>query len=355
MFLSESVSGTYLILQPICDREKAMLFDVVSFGETMLRFTPSAGERLEDTPTLRIYVAGSESNTLACLARLGLKTSWLSALPQNPLGKHVETELRRHGVNTDAIVWENGKTRLGIFYAEELPDPLGVQVYYDRADSACSSMDIERIGFSHVENARMLHLTGITPALSSNAHAVFTRLLTIAHDKRIPLSFDVNYRAKLWSATEAATGIERACLQADILFCTRDDAADIWGFVGQPEAVLRQIAQKFGAKHASKTFVLTLGSEGAAQLRDDIYSTAPAFSTSGTARFGSGDAFAAGYLFAYLEGSLYHELHDKYNISQLAFGNALAALKRCFPGDIAIVTPNEVAALLQKSEQKRFR
>ncbi len=333
-----------------------MISDVVSFGETMLRMSVPIGTRLEEANTLHIYVAGTESNTLACLARLNLKATWISALPENPLGQRIITELRRHGVDTTHVTLTESSKRVGIFYAEEAPDPLGLQVHYDRDGSSVALLDPEAVNYSVVDEARLLHLTGITPALSTRSREVFTRFLLRAHDKGIPLSFDVNYRSKLWSANEAASNIEEACRQANLLLCTRADAATLWGFTGHTESVLRQMAQRFATNQSNKTLVLTLGSEGSAQLQDDIYITEPAFLTRGNARFGSGDAFAAGYIYAYLNGQLYCELHEAHGITALAFGNALAALKRCIAGDIATVTLQEVRALLENQEgEKRFR
>lgn len=330
--------------------------DVVSFGETMLRFSGPAGTRLEEADSLHVYVAGTESNTLACLARLDLKATWISALPANPLGQRVSAELRRHGVDTTHVTWTESNTRLGIFYAEEAPDPLGLQVYYDRANSTVTLLDADSVYYAVVDGTRLLHLTGITPALGTRTREIFTRFLLRAREKGIPLSFDVNYRAKLWSANEASAGIEEACQQATLLFCTRADAAELWGFSGNAESVLRKMAQRFAGTHSNKTIVLTLGSEGSAQLQGTMYETEPAFPTDGTIRFGSGDAFAAGYIYAYLEGQLYRELHEAHGVTALSFGNALAALKRCIAGDIAIITPQEVRVLLEKQEgKKRFR
>ena len=329
--------------------------DVVSFGETMLRFSPAYNSRLEEAKTFNMYVAGSESNTLACLARLNLKVSWVSALPLNPMGRHVDAELRRYGVNTSSVVWLGDNVRLGIFYSEEAPNPLGLQVYYDRAYSACALIDPDAVDYSVVNDARILHLTGITPALSDNAREVFRRFLQRADEKNVPLSFDVNYRSKLWSIDEAVTGIEEACRQASLLFCTRTDAAELWGFSGTPEFVLRKMAQRFAENNINKTIVLTLGSEGAAQLQDGEYSIEPIFPTEGTVRFGSGDAFAAGYLYAYLEEQHNHDLRKERGITPLVFGNALAALKRCIAGDIANITLQELWALLHKQDRIRFR
>lgn len=329
--------------------------DVVSFGETMLRFSPAYNSRLEEAKTFNMYVAGTESNTLACLARLNLKVTWVSALPLNPMGRHVDAELRRYGVNTASVVWLGDNVRLGIFYSEEAPNPLGLQVYYDRAYSACALVDPGAIDYSVVNDARILHLTGITPALSDNVREVFRRFLQRADEKNVPLSFDVNYRSKLWSIDEAVTGIEEACRQASLLFCTRTDAAELWGFSGTPEFVLRKMAQRFAENNTNKTIVLTLGSEGAAQFQNGEYSIEPIFPTEGTVRFGSGDAFAAGYLYAYLEEQHNHDLRKERGITPLVFGNALAALKRCIAGDIANITLQELWALLHKQDRIRFR
>ncbi len=332
-----------------------MATDVVSFGETMLRLTTMNGVRLESAPFFHIYVGGTESNTLACLARLRLKTAWLSALPANPLGKYVETELCRHGVDTSHVIWT--ADRLGIYYVEEAPQPLGNQVYYDRANSACALVDPDAVDYMVVDNARILHLTGITPALGERTREVCRRFLERARQKQVPLSFDVNYRAKLWSPAEAAQHVEAACRQASILFCTRADAAELWGIEGEPESVLQQMARRFTVEgdEGRKTFVLTLGSDGAAQFRDDKYTIEPCLPAEGSMRFGSGDAFSAGYLYAYLNGELYQELRATRRLTPLTFGNALAALKRCIAGDIATVTLDDVKGLLLRDTATRFR
>ncbi|HTI13081.1 MAG TPA: sugar kinase [Dictyobacter sp.] len=327
--------------------------DVVSFGETMLRLTTPHGSRLETASSLHIYVGGTESNMLAGLARLGLRVSWLSALPQTPLGQNVTTELRRHGIDTTHVLWDTSNSRLGTFYVEESPDPLGIQLFYDRANSACALVDPDLVNYSVVDDARLLHLTGITPALSERAHEVFHRFLARARAQHVPLVFDVNYRAKLWSPREAAKALEEACQQAQILFCAQADAAELWGCDGEPEAILRQLASLFGQ---DKTLVMTMGGGGSAQLHHGEYQFEKAFPTAGQIRFGSGDAFDAGYLYAYLDGPLYQELREQAerHLTPLAFGNALAALKRTIPGDIPLITPADVRAVLLQAKQ-RFR
>lgn len=330
-----------------------MPYDVVSFGETMFRLTASTGTRLENAASLQIYIGGTESNTLASLARLDFRVAWFSALPDNPTGRNVVRDLRSHGIDTSYVVWADAASRLGTFYVEESVGPLGIQVYYDRANSACALVDPDAVDYTVVDTARLLHLTGITPALGEQTRVVFQRLLERARTMQVPLSFDVNYRAKLWSAIEAAQQIEEACRQARILFCSMLDAAELWGFTGDAEAVLRQMDARFGSE--GKRLVLTLGSEGSAQLQNGSYTSEPAFATEGKFRFGSGDAFDAGYIYACLDGPLYHEMQQEHGTTALTFGNALAALKRCIPGDIAIISPTDVKGLLQRQEGQRFR
>src|SRR5437588_10005152 len=101
-----------------------MVSDVVSFGETMLRLSAPEGVRREEADTLHVYVAGTESNTLACLSRLNLKTTWISALPENPSAQRVVTELLRHAVRTTHAIGTGMDGPLGSIYAEESPDPL---------------------------------------------------------------------------------------------------------------------------------------------------------------------------------------------------------------------------------------
>lgn len=330
-----------------------MPYDVVAFGETMLRLSPPPGVRLEDADTLSVHVAGSESNVLCCLSRLGLRCAWLSALPASPPGRRVAGELARHGVDVGHVRWKPAG-RLGLFYAEEAPPPLGVRVTYDRADSSFANTDPAAFPLLALDGARLLHLSGITPALGGNPRAAWERLLDAATERGVPLSVDINYRAKLWGAPEAAEYLATMCCGASIVFCASADAALLWGLEGGPEEVLRGLGERFGSDR-SQTLVLTLGAQGSAQLRDGRYEAAPAFPSTGTVRFGSGDAFAAGYLYAHLGGPFYERAREDVGATPLLYGNACAALKRCVAGDIAVISPDEVDGMLRSDQAARFR
>ena len=328
-----------------------MFYDVIGFGETMLRLTPPLGGRLEEAHSLTPYVAGTESNTLCGMARLGANCAWVSVLPDNPLGRKVAGELRRHGVGTSLVTWAGEDARLGTFYVEEAPDPAGTRVYYDRAGSAFSQLDPDLLDLRTLNDARILHLTGVTPALGSGPRTAFSRYLRKAVDSGVEVSFDANYRAKLWEPEEAAAGMEEACQAAAVLICSREDASTLWGMEGDPERVLRAMERRFGR---DKTLVLTLGGEGAAQLHCKEYDFAPCFPSKGEVRFGSGDAFAAGYLHAHLGGEHYEKTRENLGATPLLFGNAMAALKRCLAGDMPAVEPGEVLEVL-RGHKGRFR
>src|SRR5437763_374269 len=140
-------------------------FDVVTFGETMIRLSPPGHQRLESTDMLECRVGGSESNTAIALARLGHSVSWWSKLPDNPLGRKVEAAVRRWGVDTSQILWsETG--RAGIYFIEFGSPPRPHHVHYDRSHSAISTMRPDEVDWPRVHSARHLHVTGITAALS---------------------------------------------------------------------------------------------------------------------------------------------------------------------------------------------
>jgi 2-dehydro-3-deoxygluconokinase len=324
--------------------EGRMGYDVVAFGETMLRLGPSGGERLEQARHLDVHVAGTESNTLSCLARLGLSCAWLSALPDNPPGRLVARTLAAHGVETRHVVWGEASGRVGLYWVEQADPPLGTRVVYDRAGSALALLQPEQLNLAALEGARLLHLTGVTPALGAGPREAWWRLLKRARDLGVPVSLDINYRAKLWSLEQAAQGLEDACRMANILICTREDATALWGIEGQPKRLLDALAGRFGE---DKTLVVTLGGEGSAELHGGTYAEASAYAAEGSHRFGSGDAFGAGYLYAQLGGEHYTRAHAERPVTPLQFGNAVAALKRSIAGDIAVVTAEEVLGVLR--------
>jgi 2-dehydro-3-deoxygluconokinase len=305
-------------------------YDLVTFGETMVRLTAADGMRLEEAQRLDVTIGGAESNVAVALARLGRRVAWLSALADNPIGRRVAGELRRHGVDTAHVVWTDD--RAGVYFLDPGVPPRPTRVYYDRRDSAVARIDPSAIDPALVVDAGALHLTGITPALSASCATICRMLVAAASESAVPVVLDVNYRARLWPAREAAAALAPLLTQTTLLLCGARDAATIWGLRGDPADVAAGLLARSGAE----LVVLTLGADGALALqRAGTPIRQPAIPVQPVDPVGAGDAFAAGFLHRWLD--------DRSAIpAALQSGVVLAALKMTMPGDHALITPAEL-------------
>ncbi len=321
-------------------------FDVITLGETMLRFTPPRLQRLEQATTLELEVGGTESNVAIGLARLGLNVLWLSRLTANPLGRIIARTIVGHGVDTSRVVWTDDD-RVGLLFFEEGTAPRGSQVLYDRQHSAVSQMQPHDLPAElfHPEGARLLHLTGITLALGPHLNATAHKAMQLAKSAGWQLSFDVNYRQQLWSPADARHGCEAVAQAADILFVPRGDARTLYGFdmTTPPEQILATLAERY----PQATIVMTLGADGAIGCEPH---GAPvrqaAFPAQEVGRLGGGDAFAAGFLYRYLTDTQ----PDTRLAQALQWGAAAAALKYSIVGDIPLIDRHEVETLIAQGE-----
>ncbi|CAG0955095.1 MAG: sugar kinase [Anaerolinea sp.] len=319
--------------------------DVITFGETMLRLTPPGLQRLESAVQFEAHVGGSESNVAVGLARLGLRVAWLSRLTLNPLGRQIAAALRAQGVDTSLVIWTE-QDRVGLYFLEEGKAPRGSQVLYDRAHSALSRItpaDLPPDLFV-AGRSRVLHLSGITPALSPNAAQTARTAAQQAREAGWLVSFDLNYRANLWSATTAAQGLESLIQNAHVIYLPLRDAALLYGMPPEPEKTLVGLQARF----PGKIIVLTLGGRGAAAIQpsgDPVFH--PGFEAEEVGRVGGGDAFVAGFLFAYLQSQ---ELTQA-----LQWGNAAAAFKYSIPGDMPLFSRAELEKLIHSGGDQSLK
>src|SRR5687767_15084830 len=176
--------------------------DLVTFGEAMVRLTPPAFQRLEQTHSFDAYVGGGELNVAVAAARLGVASRWVSRLPENALGRMIAARAREQGV--DAHVDWTADDRAGLYFSELGAAPRASSVLYDRAASAISRVTPGSIDWAAVfTGARWYHVSGITPALSDGAAKVTAESLVAAKNAGLTVSYDLNYRGKLWSARQA--------------------------------------------------------------------------------------------------------------------------------------------------------
>ncbi len=310
-------------------------FDVTTFGEMLLRLSVPNGQRLEVADHLDVHPAGAEANVTSLLARLGRRACWLGALPKNPLGHRAANALREAGVYTDAILWRDSG-RMGTYYVEFGAPPRGIQVTYDRANSCVSKLKSADIDWDTLLDTRLLHLTGITPALSSSCCDIIQEAFTRAKVRGVPVSFDVNYRQRLWNEIEARETLLPLLRQAEIVFCGARDAESLFHCSGS----MQEIAQGMLEQSNAHIGVVTFGEQGA-MLWDGVeWHHEPAVPTQIVDRLGAGDALAAGVLQGWLDGDV---------LAGLRYGVTLAALALSQSGDMVITNEAELQSLLRGS------
>lgn len=308
-------------------------FEVTALGEVMLRLSTPVGQPFETTSQLTVHLGGAESNVCAALASLGRTCALFSRVPAGPSGRFVRRSLRAAEVDTSGVVLAEG-ARLGTYYALFAAPPRATEVIYDRSGSAFTGLTADMVDWDALLNTRVLHLTGITPALGQGPFDVVLEAARRAKALGVTVSFDVNYRRKLWTP-EAA----RACLGAllpfvDLLICSQRDARTVFGLDGSPERVLGALQALTPAAH----IVLTRSQEGAAILIDNEVVHVPAHTATVVDRLGAGDAFAAGVLDGFLDGDLREGLGR---------GAALSALALAQHGDMLVTSREELSALLE--------
>lgn len=312
-------------------------FDVFTLGETMVRFTPKGFARLEDSTELELRTGGSESNVAVALARFGLRIAWAGKLPQNPLGELVARRLRSFGVDVSAVRWTSD-SRMGLYFIEPGAAPRSSLVFYDRANSAASTMQPDDFDWSILDRTRHVHLTGITPALSVDAFNTVARCIYEARERNRTISFDVNYRARLWPAVDARCALLPLIRDVNLLICPIADALQVFGIEDTPEKTAVALGELTRASHIA----LTLGAGGALLWDRSQYYRAEPFQVTAIDRVGAGDAFDAGLLWGFLRNE---------PAQGLAYGMAMAAIKHTMPGDEFISSLAEVETLLQSGHR----
>jgi 2-dehydro-3-deoxygluconokinase len=204
-------------------------FDVVSLGEPLVQFNPLDEGPLKHASLFEKHAAGSESNIVIGLSRLGFKTCYIAKVGKDEFSKFILSTLRSEQVNID-LVKEIDTKNCGIFFVQRnYPIPAKSDVVYYRSDSAAKLLSPEDIPEEAIQNSKVLHVSGITPALSKNCREACLYAMEIARKNNVKISFDTNYRRKLWSASEARTVLMEMATKCDILFTDPDDVAILFG------------------------------------------------------------------------------------------------------------------------------
>ncbi|SOB86584.1 2-dehydro-3-deoxygluconokinase [Sphingomonas guangdongensis] len=324
---------------------------ILAFGEIMLRLSPPGRELLMQSPRLDVWVAGAEANVATALARLGHQVGFASCVPDNDLGRAAVQALRGHGVDTSHVAFAG--ERMGLYFVTSGAGLRATEVVYDRAGSSFAEAPAARWDWDAIlADIDWLHLSGITPALGRNSADAALAAANAATERGIAVSFDGNWRGKLWARWD---GDPRAILSelvdhAQLLFGNHRDIALLLDrdFSGDGPERRREAAEAaFAAFPRLRTIASTARHVEHVDLHrlsariDERHAQAQTEEVvlSGIVdRIGGGDAFAAGVLSVLLHGG---------DLDTAArSGLALAALKHSLPGDAALFRQDDIDAFL---------
>ncbi len=310
--------------------------DVVALGESMVTFLPSRPGRLADVPSFERGIGGAESNVVCMLAAAGHSARWVGRVGADGFGDHLVEAIGSYGVDTGAVERDPGRPT-GIYFRTAGDRATQAhEVAYYRTGSAASAMSAQNVDLGAVRAGRVLHLSGITAALSGDCLDLMWEL-TEPREGRPLISFDLNHRPGLWRDTEGPRVLLDLARRADIVFVGADEARAAWGLHGG-----RAIAE---ALPEPQTVVVKQGKGGATALDGNV--DGPCEDATGTATFvralsvdvvaavGAGDAFAAGFLSATLRGLPL--------TARLRHGHLWAAAALTVPGDLAAPPAREHA------------
>ncbi len=325
---------------------------VVCFGELLLRLNAPGRELLLQSHQLQVYVGGAEANVAVSLAQFGHTASMVSVVPDSPLGAACIGELRRHGVRTHSVRVREG--RLGIYFMASGAGQRPSEIVYDRADSAFALDAGEAIDWNEaLAGAEWLHLSGITPALGARAAEAALRAARLARERGLSVSFDCNYRARLWESWDGdpARILHELVDQSDLVFADERAIALILGLklpdLPPADRFRHAAAQAFAAFPSLQRLATTVRVEhsvdhhelSAMLMSRERFTVTRTYSLSSIVdRIGTGDAFAAGVLHGCLTG-----LDDP---AALDFALAAACLKHSIPGDFNLASVAQVEELL---------
>ncbi|MBS0448234.1 MAG: sugar kinase [Proteobacteria bacterium] len=289
--------------------------EVVTLGESMAVLSPNRPGRLRNSQLLTLGVGGAETNVAVSLARLGVPSGWFSALGNDELGDYVLSTIRGQGVDCSRVLRSDAPT--GLYLRDTLAGGT-VRAFYYRAGSAASRLGAGDFDDSYLDGSKVLHVTGITLALSDSCRSLVHEAVAAARKRGVLVSLDVNLRLKLWGAEEARAAIEELLPQVDLVFVGDDEAQALWH--ASDPTLLDRLA-RFGPSEV----VMKRGAAGAQALHDGTFVESTGFRVPVVDTVGAGDAFAAGYLAARIWGLGIDE--------RLRYGNAMGAYCVSSTGD----------------------
>ncbi|MFU0825592.1 sugar kinase [Clostridium sp.] len=293
--------------------------EVLTFGESMVIFNPESNGPLRFVHSFNKSVGGADSNVAVALSRLGHNVGWFSKLGNDEFGRFIQNTIRGEGVDVSRVRFTD-EANTGLLFKERFSTE-NPNVYYYRKNSAASKLSVEDLDLEYIKQAKIIHITGITPALSESTRDVVFKVLNIAKENSITVSFDPNIRLKLWTLEEARPVLLEIAKMSDIIFPGESEGEMLLGTSDEKE-----IASKF-IEMGCKIVAVKLGAKGCYVADKNEQSYVAGYKIERTVdTVGAGDGFAAGFLSGILRGLSLNECGK--------YGNGVGAMATLVQGDM---------------------
>ena len=320
-------------------------YDIIGLGEVMLRLSPPDKEKISQSETFDKNAGGSELNVVSGAAMLGVRSAIITKLPKNKMGNFIRNKIRYGNVSDDYIIYDHSpQKRLGIYYYESGAYPRKSSVIYDRANSSMCSLSISELPEDIYGKTKIFHVSSITMALAPSLKDTTLMLIKKFKEAGAYISFDVNYRASLWSEEEAREVVESVFPYVDFLFVSEETSRRMLQRTGTLEEIMKGYANDYGC-----TLIATTRREVVSPTRHNFnskiymngqfYEEEPYNNIEVIDRIGSGDAYLAGVLYGLI----------KYGTPEQAIeiGNALSAVKNTVLGDMSASSIEEIESVIK--------
>lgn len=320
-------------------------FDIIGFGEVMLRLSPQSKEKISQSEVFEKNAGGSELNVVSGAAMMGVRSAIVTKLPKNKIGHFIRNKIRYGNVSDDYIIYdETDERRLGIYYYESGAYPRKSSVIYDRANSSMCRLRLDEIDNKIYRQTKIFHISSISLAIDKELRKVAIEMIKRFKKEGTLISFDVNYRAALWSEEEAKEVIESIFPYIDLLFVSEETSRRMLQRTGTLEEIMKGYADDYGCKLVATTrreVISPTHHNFSSKIYCDgkFYEEEPYNNIEVIDRIGSGDAYLAGVLYGIV----------KHNDVQraLEIGNASSAVKNTVIGDMAASSIDEIESVIK--------
>lgn len=320
-------------------------FDLIGLGEVMLRLSPPNKEKISQSETFEKNAGGSELNVVSGAAMLGIRSAIVTKLPENKMGHFIRNKIRYGNVSDDYIIYDHSpQKRLGVYYYESGAYPRKSSVIYDRANSSFCSLSLDELPEDIYSKTKIFHISSITLALDPSLKETAIEMIHKFHEAGAYISFDVNYRASLWSEEEAKKTIEAIFPYVDFLFVSEETSRRMLQRTGTLEEIMKGYADTYGCKLIATTRREAVSPthhnfNSKIYMNGKFYEEKPYNNIEVIDRIGSGDAYLAGVLYGLI----------KYGTPERAIeiGNALSAVKNTVAGDMSASSIEEIESVIK--------